>query len=112
VQDIVLASDDHPILGLPDFLAALYLHHADQVLKIDVLRARSRMSFTIPVQVDHKRLEELSELPDLQKTLRRELSVFVTDLDGTLKSVLASARNESGIVILAQVAGQGPWIQG
>src|SRR3977135_4667356 len=53
VQDIVLAIDDHPILGLPDFMAALYLHHADQVLKMDVIRARSRMSFNIPVQVHH-----------------------------------------------------------
>jgi serine protease Do len=105
VQDIVLAIDDHPILGLPDFMAALYLHPADQVLKIDVLRARSRMSFNIPVRVYHEQLDELSELPDLQKSLLRELSVFVTDLDGTLKSVLASARSESGIVILAQVGG-------
>jgi serine protease Do len=63
------------------------------------------MSFNIPVKVYHDKLDELAELPDLQKTLLRELSVFVTDLDGTLKSMLASARSESGIVVLAQVAG-------
>src|SRR5258706_6862298 len=105
VQDIVLAIDGHPILGLPDFNAALYLHPADQVLKMDVIRVRSRMSFNIPVKVYHDKLDELSELPDLQKSLLRELSVFVTDLDGSLKSVLASARSESGIVVLAQVGG-------
>jgi len=105
VQDIVLAIDGHPILGLPDFNAALYLHPADQVLKMDVIRVRSRMSFNIPVKVYHDKLDELSELPDLQKSLLRELSVFVTDLDGSLKSVLASVRSESGIVVLAQVGG-------
>ena len=105
VEDIVLAIDGHPILGLPDFNAALYLHPADQVLQIDVLRGVSRMSFNIPVKVYHDKLDELTELPDLQKTLLRELSVFVTDLDGTVRSALASARSESGIVVLAQVAG-------
>jgi serine protease Do len=105
VQDIVLAIDDHPILGLPDFNAALYLHPADQVLQIEVLRGVIRMSFNIPVKVYHDKLDELAELPDLQKTLLRELSVFVTDLEGTLKSMLASARSESGIVVLAQAAG-------
>src|SRR6266478_5677967 len=88
VQDIVLAIDDHPILGLPDFMAALYLHPADQIVKIDVLRGRSRMSFNIPVMVHHDKLDELSELPDLQKSLLRELSVFVTDLDGSVRSAL------------------------
>jgi serine protease Do len=104
VQDIVLAIDDHPILGMPDFMAALYLHPADQVLKIDVLRGRSRMSFNIPVKVYHDKLDELSELPDLQKSLLRELNVFVTDLDGSVRSALASARSEWGIVVVAQAA--------
>ena len=106
VQDIVLAIDDHPVLGLPDYMAALYLHPADQVLKIDVLRGMSRrMSFNIPVKVHHDKLDELADVPDLQRSLLRELSVFVTDLDGRVKTVLASARSESGIVVVAQIAG-------
>ena len=104
VQDIVLAIDGHPILGLPDFNAALYLHPADQVLQIDVLRGVSRMSFNIPVKVYHDKLDELSELPDLQKSLLRELSVFVTDLDGSVRSALTGVRSESGIVVVAQAA--------
>jgi serine protease Do len=105
VQDIVLAIDDHPVLGLPDYMAALYLHPADQVLKIDVLRGLGRMSFNIPVKVHHDKVDELADAPDLQRSLLRELSVFVTDLDGRVKMVLARARSESGIVVVAQVAG-------
>ena len=104
VQDIVLAIDDRPILGLPDFMAALYLHPVDQIVKIDVLRGTSRMSFNIPVKVYHDKLEELADVPDLQKSLLRELSVFVTDLDGSVRSALAGIRSESGIVVLAQAA--------
>jgi serine protease Do len=105
IQDIVLAIDDRPILGLPDYMAALYLHHADQVLKIDVLRGVNRMSFNVPVKVYHDQFDELSELPQLQKVLVRELSVFVTDLDSSVKSALSSARSESGAVVVAQVGG-------
>src|SRR5216684_2069949 len=104
VQDIVLAIDDHPILGLPDFMAALYLHPADQIIKIDVLRGMSRMSFNIPVKVYHDKLDELADVPDLQKSLLRELNVFVTDLDESVRSALANARSESGIVVVAQAA--------
>src|ERR1700674_925398 len=105
VQDIVLAIDDRQILGLPDYMAALYLHPADRVLKIDVLRGVSQMSFNIPVKVHHDTLDELGDVPDLQKSLLRELSVFVTDLDGSVRSALAGVRSESGIVVLAQAAG-------
>jgi len=48
VQDIVRPLTITQSWGLPDFMAALYLHPADQVLKIDVLRGMSRMSFKHP----------------------------------------------------------------
>jgi serine protease Do len=69
-----------------------------------VLRGTSRMSFNIPVKVYHDKLEELADVPDLQKSLLRELRVFVTDLDGSVRSALAGVRSESGIVVLAQAA--------
>src|SRR6267143_1993894 len=59
VQDIVLAIDGRPILGLPDFITALYLHPADQVLKIDVLRGATPMSFHVFVKVYHENVDDL-----------------------------------------------------
>jgi len=88
VQDIVLAIDGHPILGFPDFNAALYLHPADQILQIHVLRGVSRMSFNIPVKVYHDKLDELADMPDLQKSLLRELSGFDTEMDASVRSAL------------------------
>jgi serine protease Do len=102
INDIVLAIDDRPMLGLPDVVAALYLHPADQVVKIDVLRGTSRMSFNVPVKFYHERIEELGDLPDLQKSLIRKLSVFVTGLDGRVKPLLRGARSDSGVVVVAQ----------
>jgi serine protease Do len=105
IGDIVLAIDDRPILSLPDFMTALYLHPIDHVLKIDVLRGSSPMSFNIFVKVHHEKVDALADVPDLQKTLIRKLSIFVTDLDDSVKPLLSSNRSNSGIVVVAQTAG-------
>ena len=104
-EDIVVAIDDRPIVALPEFVAALYLHPADQVLKIDVLRGTSSMSFKVPVTVYHETMDELSDVPGLQKNLIWQLSVFVTDLDEKVKSLLHANVSDSGIVVVAQSGG-------
>jgi S1-C subfamily serine protease len=86
-------------------MAALYLHPSDQIFKIDVLRGTSRMSFNLSVKVYHENADELSEIPDLQKSLVRKLSVFVTDLDERVRPVLRGTRSDSGVVVVAQTAG-------
>lgn len=105
IEDIVLAIDDSPVRSLPEYMTALYLHPADQVLKMDVLRGSSRMSFNIPVTEHHDKVEELDDLPDLQKSLIRRLNIFVTDLNGSISRSLHDIRTESGIVVVAQAAG-------
>ena len=67
IDDIVLAIDDRPIPNLPDFMAALYLHPADKILKIDVLRGVSRMSFNLFVKVYHENVDELSDIPTCRR---------------------------------------------
>jgi serine protease Do len=103
-EDIVLAIDDRPIPSLPDFMAALYLHSPDQILKIDVLRGTSQMSFNVPVKVYHDKIDELAEVPDLQQSLIRRLSIFVADLDDAVRSFLPGTRGDSGVVVVAQTS--------
>jgi hypothetical protein len=47
-------------------MAALYLHSADQVLIIDVLRGEKRLSVVVPVQVHHEKIDDLNDLPELK----------------------------------------------
>ena len=105
VNDIVLAVDGRRILGLPDFIAALYLHPPDEILKIDVLRGATPMSFNVPVKVYHESINALADIPGLQKSLVRRLHVFVTDLDDELRPLLEGTRSQSGIVVVAQTGG-------
>lgn len=105
IGDIVLAIDDRPVSTLPDLMAALYLHPADKILKIDVLRGVRPMSFNLSVKVYHEDVDELSDIPNLQRSLIRKFSVFVTDLDERVRPVLQGTRSYSGVVVLAQTAG-------
>jgi serine protease Do len=104
LNDIVLAIDGRPILGLPDVIMALYVHPLDQVLKIDVLRGATPMSFYVSVKVYHENVEDLSDIPGLQKSLVRRLNIFVTDLDGEVKPLLQGTRSESGVLVVAQIS--------
>jgi serine protease Do len=105
LNDIVLAIDSRPILGLPDVIMALYVHPLDQVVKIDVLRRTTPMSFYVSVKVYHESVDDLADVPGLQKSLVRRLNIFVTDLDGDIRPLLQGTRSDSGVVVLAQISG-------
>lgn len=105
LNDIILAIDGRPILGLPDVIMALYVHPLDQVLKIDALRGETPMSFYVSVSVYHENIDDLSDIPGLQKSLVRKLNIFVTDLDGDVGALVDAKRSESGVVVVAQLGG-------
>ncbi len=105
VDDVVIAIDGRQILGVPDVTTALYVHPIDEVMRIDVLRGETQMSFHVSVKVHHEDINDLADLPGLQKTLVRKLNIFVTDLDDDVKPVLGDPRSGSGVVVVAQVGG-------
>ena len=105
LNDIILAIDGRQILGLPDVVAALYVHPPDRVLKMDVLRGETPMSFYVAVKVYHENIDDLADIPGLQKRLVRKLNIFVTDLDGDVRPLLENSRSESGVVVVAQLNG-------
>jgi len=84
---------------------ALYLHPPDQVSKIDVLRGTDPMSFNVFVKVYHESIDDLADIPGLQKSLVRKLNIFVTDLDGDVKTLLHGTRSDSGVVVISQISG-------
>ncbi len=105
INDIVVAIDGRQIQGLPDFIMALYIHPPDQVLKIDVLRGKMPMSFFVSVKVYHETIDDLADIPGLQRSLIGKLNVFVTDLDEDLKPILQQTRSDAGVVVVAQISG-------
>jgi serine protease Do len=106
VGDIVTTVDGRPIDALPPFMEALYLHPIDQAMTIQVLRGQTQLSVTVPVTVHHEEVDNLTDVPDLQRTFIAELSMFVSDLDDKVKPLLQGDRDDQGVVVIAQAGAQ------
>jgi S1-C subfamily serine protease len=56
--------------------------------------------------VHHEEIDNLTDVPDLQRTFIAELSMFVSDLDDKVKPLLQGDRDDQGVVVIAQAAAQ------
>jgi S1-C subfamily serine protease len=55
--------------------------------------------------VYHENIDDLADIPGLQRRLVRKLNVFVADLDGNVRPLLENSHSESGVVVVAQLSG-------
>ncbi len=105
VGDVVTAIDGRPIDSYPSFVEALYLHDPEATMSIDVLRGQKTISVSIPVTVHHDKVDDLADVPDLQRTFLAEFGMFVSDLTEAIKPLLHADDLDSGVVVVAQAAG-------
>jgi serine protease Do len=98
-EDVVLAIDEHPILTLTQFAAALYLHSPDQVLKIDVLRGAQKLSFNVRAILVRDSMDQLTDIADPMKSHIEALGFFGLDFDNGLRS-LPDVRIRSGVIVV------------
>lgn len=104
VGDIVTTIDGRPISDLPSFMEALYLHPSDQAMNVTVLRGEKQLSVVVPVTVHHDKVDDLNDVPDLERTFIPKLSIFVSDIDDQLKPLLRADDDDTGVVVIAQSA--------
>ena len=104
-EDIVLAVDGHPMLSLTGFVAALYQHPQDQVLKIDLLRGAQKLSLDIPAVLARDRIGQLADVADPMKSRVESLGVFGLNLDEELSSLLPGLRLDRGVIVVGQAPG-------
>lgn len=103
-QDIIDAVDGRQIFGLPGFTAALYLHPADEDLRMDVLRGSRRLSVVVPALRSKEKRLELADLIDPRNVIDG-LGVCVADLDERIRPALLPPRYSSGVVVMARSPG-------
>jgi serine protease Do len=103
LQDIIDAVDGHQVVGLPGFAAALYLHPADEDLKLEVLRGQEKIAVVLPAMQRAERYD-LADLIDPRNVIEG-LGVFVVAVDDRFRSPLSTPRNSSGVLVIAKSPG-------
>ena len=104
VQDIVLRADDRIIDTLPALTAILYLHPLDQVLRLEVLRGKERLTLNIPVLEMKDQMDAITTLANSRDNLVSQLGILALDLNDQLRSMLSNLRNPSGVLVVARAA--------
>jgi serine protease Do len=104
-DDVIVAVDGHPMLGLPGFAAALYLHPPDQVLKIDAFRGAEKLSFDVPAILARDRMDRLADIADPMKSHIGQLGIFGLSFDDELRSLLPEVRMGTGVIVVGQAPG-------
>ena len=104
VSDIVLAADDRRIETLPAFTSALYLHPADQVLKLDVLRGDEKKTFHIPVLEEKDQMDQIADLANATTDLVPQLAILGISVDDRIRSMVPDLRRPSGVIVVGRAA--------
>ncbi len=103
-QDIIETVDGRPVIGLPGFMVALYLHPADEDLKIDVSRAGRKISVTVPALEHQDKRDDLADLVNPSNVVEG-LGVCAVDLEGRVRPAVSNPRFSSGVVVIARSPG-------
>src|SRR5271157_5002899 len=104
-EDVILAIDGRPVLGLSEFAAALYIHPPDQVLKINASRGTRQLSVEVPAMRVRDRMDQLVEVADPIKSRVEQLGIFGLNFDGELHSLLPDMRIGIGVIVVGQAPG-------
>ncbi len=103
--DLILAVNGHPMLGLPRFAAALFLHPPDQVMKLDVLRGTEKLSFNVAAVLPRDRMDQLADVANPLKSHIGPLGIWGLNLDDDLRSLLPDVRMGTGVIVVGQAPG-------
>jgi serine protease Do len=104
-EDVILAVDGHPMVNLHGFAAALYQHPLDQVVKIDVLRGRQKLSFNVPALSVRDRIGQFAGIADPIGSHIGPLAILGLDFNDELRSLLPNVRMGTGVIVVGRAPG-------
>lgn len=101
INDIVTAVDGKPIHTLPQLVASLYLHPTNELMALEVLRGKDKVTLRVPVTSEKHDMDQLIDMIDPQKNRVRRIGVLAVDVDEKILRVLPEMRIRSGVVVVA-----------
>jgi len=107
IQDIILSVNGRPIGNLPIFGLSMFMLHAGDNAKIEVLRGTERIPLEVPVIQRPHNVDRLADLVDPEKNLVSKLGILGIEIDKKITALLPDVREASGVIVAAKVAGLG-----
>lgn len=107
IQDIILSINDKPVGNLPLFGLYMFMLHAGDIAKIEVLRGSERIPLEVPVAQRPHNVDLLAGLVDPEKNLVSKLGILGIDINAKTSQLLPDLREASGVIVAARVAGLG-----
>ena len=107
IQDIILNVNGRSIGNLPIFGLSMFMLHAGDNAKIEVLRNSERIPLEVSVIQRPHNVDRLADLVNPEKNLVSKLGVLGIEIDKKITALLPEVREPSGVIVAAKVAGLG-----
>ncbi len=107
VQDIILTVNGKVVGNLPLFGLYMFMLHAGDQAKIEVLRGSEKIPLEISVIQRPHNVDRLADLVDPEKNLVRKLGILGIEINKKTAPLLPDVREPSGVIVAAKVAGLG-----
>jgi len=107
IQDIILSVNGKAIGNLPIFGLYMFMLHAGDRAKIEVLRGSERIPLEVPVIQRPHNVDRLADLVDPEKNLVGKLGILGIEINKNTAPLLPEVREPSGVIVAAKVAGLG-----
>ena len=101
VKDIIVTIDGKPIDSLPLVAFNLYTRHADDRLRIGVLRGDQHLTFDVVVVERPEALDRLIDLVDPDESVVTQLGILGVSIDADVGMAIGSLRIPSGVMVAA-----------
>ena len=102
VGDILLTVDGRPAESVPYVSFRLMSFEAGAKVRVEVLRAKEKLTFDVPVVQPPHEMDQIASLADPEKNLVRPLGIIGIEIDQKIAGAVEELRDPFGIIVVAR----------
>lgn len=102
IGDILLTVDGRPADSIPYVSFRLMSVNVGAKVHLEVLRAKEKLAFDIPVVESPHEMDQIASLADPEKNLVRPLGIIGVEIDQKIAAMATDLRDPFGIIVVAR----------
>ena len=102
VGDTLLTVDGRPAESVPYVSFRLMSFEAGAKVRLEVLRAKEKLTFDVPVAQPPHEMDQIASLADPEKNLVRPLGIIGIEIDQKIAGAVEELRDPFGIIVVAR----------